>query len=79
MITPLAEELEVGERGLKALIDYLIEGGSLEAKYQLAPLRMAFTLGSYPTVIKESLSSMGIETGPCMGPIEPMSPGEKSQ
>ena len=53
--------------------------GSLEAQFQLAPLRLAFTLGSFPTVIKESLELLGIEAGPCMGPIGPMTADEKSQ
>jgi len=53
--------------------------GSLEAQFQLAPLRHAFTLGSFPTVIKESLELQGIEAGPCMGPIGPMTQEEKAQ
>jgi 4-hydroxy-tetrahydrodipicolinate synthase len=53
--------------------------GSLEAQFRLAPLRLAFTLGSFPTVIKESLELLGIEAGPCMGPIGPMTADEKSQ
>jgi 4-hydroxy-tetrahydrodipicolinate synthase len=53
--------------------------GSLEAQFTLAPLRLAFTLGSFPTVIKESLELLGIEAGPCMGPIGPMSAEEKAQ
>lgn len=53
--------------------------GSLEAQFTLAPLRMAFTLGSFPTVIKEALGLLGIEAGPCMGPITPMSGEEKTK
>ncbi len=53
--------------------------GSLEAQFTLAPLRLAFTLGSFPTVIKESLELQGIEAGPCMGPISPMSAEERAQ
>jgi 4-hydroxy-tetrahydrodipicolinate synthase len=53
--------------------------GSLEAQYTLAPLRIAFTLGSFPTVIKEALELLGIEAGPCMAPISPMSTEEKGQ
>ena len=51
--------------------------GSLEAQYRLAPLRLAFTRGSFPTVIKESLALIGIEVGPCMGPVGKMSDEEK--
>jgi 4-hydroxy-tetrahydrodipicolinate synthase len=53
--------------------------GSLEAQYKLAPLRMAFTLGSFPTVIKESLELLGIEAGPSMSPITKMTEEEKAQ
>ncbi len=53
--------------------------GSLEAQFTLAPLRLAFTLGSFPTVIKESLELQGIEAGPCMGPVSPMSTEERAQ
>ena len=53
--------------------------GSLEAQYALAPLRIAFTLGSFPTVIKEALELLGIEAGPCMAPIGHMSAEEKAQ
>jgi 4-hydroxy-tetrahydrodipicolinate synthase len=53
--------------------------GSLAAQYRLAPLRLAFGLGSFPTVIKESLSLLGIEAGPCLAPIRPMSDEEKSE
>ena len=53
--------------------------GSLEAQYQIAPIRMAFTLGSFPTVLKESLELLGIEAGPCYGPVGTMSDAEKAQ
>jgi 4-hydroxy-tetrahydrodipicolinate synthase len=53
--------------------------GSLEAQFKLAPLRLAFTLGSFPTVIKEGLELLGIEAGPCKGPIGLMKPEEKEQ
>ena len=53
--------------------------GSLEAQYQLAPLRIAFGLGSFPTVIKESLELLGIEAGPCMMPTGTMTVEEKAE
>lgn len=53
--------------------------GSLEAQYKLAPLRIAFNLGSFPTVIKEGLELLGIEAGPCMAPTGPMTAEEKEQ
>ena len=53
--------------------------GSLEDQYKLVPLRIAFTLGSFPTVIKEALELLGIEAGPCAAPTGPMSHEEKEQ
>ena len=53
--------------------------GSLEDQYRLVPLRIAFGLGSFPTVIKESLELLGIEAGPCAAPTGPMSAEEKEQ
>ncbi|WP_332447860.1 4-hydroxy-tetrahydrodipicolinate synthase [Sphaerochaeta sp.] len=47
--------------------------GSLEAQYKIAPVRMAFNLGSYPTILKESLELLGIDAGPCFAPVGPMS------
>jgi 4-hydroxy-tetrahydrodipicolinate synthase len=51
--------------------------GSLEAQFTLAPLRIAFTLGTFPAVIKESLNLLGIEAGPCMEPAGPMTNEER--
>jgi len=53
--------------------------GSLEAQFRLAPLRLAFALGSFPTVIKESLELLGIEAGPCMSPVGKMTEAEKAK
>ena len=53
--------------------------GSLEAQYNLAPLRIAFNLGSFPTVIKEALELLGIEVGPCVAPVGPMTSSEREQ
>jgi len=40
---------------------------------KLAPLRMAFTLGSFPVVVKESLNMMNLPGGTCRLPIKPLS------
>jgi 4-hydroxy-tetrahydrodipicolinate synthase len=53
--------------------------GSLEAQFTLAPLRIAFTLGTFPAVIKESLTMLGIEAGPCMEPAGPMTADERAK
>ncbi len=46
---------------------------ALEAQYRLAPLRIAFGLGTFPIVIKEALEMIGIEAGPAVPPVGPMS------
>lgn len=53
--------------------------GSLDAQFLLAPLRIAFTLGTFPAVIKEALEMIGIEAGACMAPVGPLSTQERDQ
>lgn len=53
--------------------------GSLKAQFSLAPLRIAFTIGTFPAVIKESLTLLGIEAGPCMNPAGPMTHDERAE
>lgn len=53
--------------------------GALEAQFTLAPLRLAFTIGTFPAVIKESLTLLGIEAGPCMDPVGPMTAEERDK
>jgi 4-hydroxy-tetrahydrodipicolinate synthase len=53
--------------------------GSLEAQFRLAPLRIAFSLGTFPAVIKESLALLGIDAGPCIEPVGPMTEEERAQ
>lgn len=43
-----------------------------EAQEALAPLRLAFTWGTFPVVIKEALDLMGMEGGPCRMPVGPL-------
>jgi 4-hydroxy-tetrahydrodipicolinate synthase len=45
---------------------------ALEAQYSLAPLRIAFGLGTFPVVIKEALTMIGIDAGPAVLPVGPM-------
>jgi 4-hydroxy-tetrahydrodipicolinate synthase len=44
--------------------------GSLEAQYRLAPLRIAFGLGSFPVVMKDALNLLGIQVGDPIKPID---------
>ncbi|EIW18678.1 MULTISPECIES: 4-hydroxy-tetrahydrodipicolinate synthase [Pelosinus] len=53
--------------------------GALKAQFALAPLRIAFSIGTFPAVIKESLILLGIEAGPCMDPAGPMTHEERAQ
>ena len=52
---------------------------SLEAQRALAPLRLAFELGTFPAVIKEALTLIGIDAGQCRHPVGPMSPDKLKQ
>ncbi len=45
---------------------------SLEAQFKLAPLRNAFSLGSFPVIMKEALKLRGIDMGITLKPIRPL-------
>ena len=47
--------------------------GARKAQEALAPLRLAFTWGTFPVVIKEALDLIGMEGGPSRAPVGPMS------
>ena len=53
--------------------------GALQSQRALAPLRLAFTWGSFPVVIKEALDLMGMEGGPCRGPVGPLKPEQRER
>ncbi len=52
---------------------------SLQAQRALAPLRLAFELGTFPYVIKEALNLIGIEAGRCRAPVGPLAPDKLKQ
>lgn len=52
---------------------------ALIAQTALAPLRHAFSLGTFPVVVKEALSLIGIEAGPARGPVGPMAPEQREK
>jgi len=52
--------------------------GSMEAQYQLAPLRIAFSLGTFPEIIKEGLTMLGFNVGKCLEPISELCPEQKN-
>ena len=43
--------------------------GALEAQYRLAPLRVAFNLGTFPVVIKDALNLLGVPAGHPIRPV----------
>ncbi|HSB04663.1 MAG TPA: 4-hydroxy-tetrahydrodipicolinate synthase [Thermodesulfobacteriota bacterium] len=52
---------------------------SLEAQFRLAPLRLAFELGTFPVVIKEALNLMGIDAGVGIAPVGGIKPEAKEE
>ncbi len=52
---------------------------SLEAQFRLAPLRLAFDLGTFPVVIKEALNLIGIDAGVGIPPVGGISPKSKEE
>jgi len=50
---------------------------SLEAQFRLAPLRLAFDLGTFPVVIKEALNLIGIDAGVGIAPVGGIKPEAK--
>ena len=58
-----------------AIYNAFVEGrldDALAAQRQLAPLRRAFGLGTFPVVVKEALKILGIPAGPARSPVGPM-------
>jgi len=52
---------------------------SLEAQFRLAPLRLAFDLGTFPVVIKEALNLIGIDAGIGIPPVGGIAPKAKAE
>ena len=53
--------------------------GALAAQFQLAPLRLAASMGTFPEVIKEGLMMQGFDVGKCLEPIAELKPEQKSR
>ena len=53
--------------------------GALEAQYNLAPLRVAFSLGSFPVVMKDALNLMGINVGDPIKPLDHCTPANMAK
>jgi len=52
---------------------------SLKAQEALAPLRLAFTWGTFPVVIKEALDLLGFDAGPSRAPVGPMTEAQRER
>ena len=52
---------------------------SREAQFRLAPLRLAFDLGTFPVVIKEALNLLGIDAGGGIPPVGGIAPKAKAE
>ena len=52
---------------------------SREAQFRLAPLRLAFDLGTFPVVIKEALNLLGIDAGGGIPPVGDITPKAKAE
>jgi 4-hydroxy-tetrahydrodipicolinate synthase len=52
---------------------------ALDAQFRLAPLRVAFGLGTFPVVVKEALNMIGIDAGPAILPVGPMTPENREK
>lgn len=50
-----------------------------EAQFALAPLRVAFELGTFPVVIKEALKLIGIDAGPAKSPVKGLSDAKRRE
>ncbi len=55
-----------------------LEGARL-AQEQLAPLRLAFSWGTFPVVIKEALDLMGLQAGPARAPVGPLPAAQRAE
>ncbi|MDK2897664.1 MAG: 4-hydroxy-tetrahydrodipicolinate synthase [Candidatus Atribacteria bacterium] len=69
----IAATANVAPHLVSDIYNYFIAGDlekACKAQEALAPLRLAFSLGSFPVVIKEGLELLGIEVGPTRGPIK---------
>ncbi len=53
--------------------------GAQRAQAALAPLRLAFSWGTFPVVIKEALDLIGMEGGPARAPVGPLSSEQRER
>ena len=64
-------------RIVSAIYDSFVAGDldkALDYQFKLAPLRLGFTLGTFPVVMKEALNMIGIDTGTTLPPVGGLTP-----
>ncbi len=72
----------VAARHLVRIYDACIAGNmdaARAAQAEIAPLRAAFALGTFPAVIKEALLMTGLDAGPCRRPVGPLNDEAREQ
>jgi 4-hydroxy-tetrahydrodipicolinate synthase len=65
-----------------SIYDHFVAGdfqAARQAQEALAPLRLAFSWGTFPVVIKEALDLMGMEAGPARAPVGPMTAEQRDR
>ena len=72
----IASELSV------RIYEHFIQGdleAALQAQYDLAPLRLAFGLGTFPAMLKTGAELMGLPAGPPRAPVGRLAPDERQK
>jgi 4-hydroxy-tetrahydrodipicolinate synthase len=78
----IAASANVAPKLVASIYDYFVKGdieSAKQAQRALAPLRIAFDLGTFPVVIKEALKIIGIDAGPARAPIGDLSQEKKKE
>jgi len=78
----IAATANVKPRLVADIYDKFLAGdleGARRAQRALAPLRLAFSWGTFPVVIKEALDLMGLEGGPGRSPVGPLSADQRER
>jgi len=78
----VAATANVAARLIVSIYDHYMSGNldaAREAQSALAPLRAAFSLGTFPAVVKEALGMTGLDVGPARKPVGPLSENSRTQ
>jgi 4-hydroxy-tetrahydrodipicolinate synthase len=78
----IAATANVKPRLVADIYDKFLAGdldGARRSQQALAPLRLAFSWGTFPVVIKEALDLMGLVGGPARAPVGPLSAEQREK